>query len=103
MISTGSDSIYLFLNHKVYHNKKIKMLAWIMEGGGTMCGDLLCPMRYSEYVMKKCMRWVGGSFVKATVTLAENRQHHLCWARHNGVRLLGGNFSPKGRFSRSSK
>ena len=75
--------------------------------GGTMCGDLLCPMHDPlsriQGDPRKCMRWVGGSFVKATVTLAKKRQHHLCWARHNGVRLLGGYLSPKGRFSKSSK
>ena len=62
---------------------------------GPMCGDLLCDRR-------KCARWVGGSFVKDAVTLVEDRQYHLCWARHNGVRLLGG-FSSKGRFSSSTK
>ena len=63
---------------------------------GPMCGDLLCDRR-------KCARWVGGSFVKDAVTLVEDRQYHLCWARHNGVRLLGGTYSSKGRFSSSSK
>ena len=62
---------------------------------GTMCGDLLC-------FRKKCARLVGGSFVKDAVTLVEDTGQ-LCWARHNGVRLLGGGFSAKGRFSSSSK
>ena len=66
------------------------------DGIGTICGDLLCDRR-------KCARWVGGSFVKDAVTLVEDRQYHLCWARHNGVRLLGGTYSPKGRFEISSK
>ena len=71
--------------------------------GYTMCGDLLCGR-------KKCARWVGGSFVANTVTLVEDRQEQLCWARHNGVRLLGGSYIRngwnkiyKGRFSSSSK
>ena len=68
---------------------------------GPMCGDLLCAR-------KKCARWVGGSFVKDAVTLMEeDRRGHLCWARHNGVRLLGGTALNqgylKGRFSSSSK
>ena len=65
---------------------------------GPMCGDLLCPV-----TDMKCARWVGGSFVAATVTLVELRSTHLCWTRHNGVRLLGGADSPKGRFEISSK
>ena len=82
--------------------------------GYTMCGDLLCGR-------KKCARWVGGSFVANAVTLMEeDRRGHMCWARHNGVRLLGGKFKYlsrssdgqgwvdnqgylKGRFSSSSK
>ena len=78
-------------------------------GLARMCGDLLCPVRvttpgyYTQYVTKKCARWVGGSFVAATVTLVEPREIHLCWTRHNGVRLLGGADSPKGRFEISSK
>ena len=65
-----------------------------------MCGDLFCScgMYY-----KSCARWVRGSFVAAEVTLVVARQGHLCWARPNGVYLLGGAFSPTGRFSSSSK
>ena len=67
--------------------------------GATMCGDLLCG--YTGW--NNCARWVGGSFVAATVTLVAQRRWHMCWARPNGVRLLGGYYSPKGRFFRSSK
>ena len=69
---------------------------------GTMGGDLLCPYGDPNVSGNKCARWVGGSFVKATVTLVEIRGDHLCWARPNGVRLLGGGNS-QGRFLRSSK
>ena len=58
---------------------------------GPMCGDLVCHW-------KTCARWVGGSFVKATVTLVEIRGGYLCWARPNGVRLLGGDLISKGWF-----
>ena len=65
----------------------------------SMCGDLLCPYT----TLRNCARWVGGSFVAAAVTLVNMRERHLCWARPNGVLLLGGLNSPKGRFFRSSK
>ena len=66
----------------------------------SMCGDLLCPYT----TLRNCARWVGGSFVAAAVTLVNKRgDGGLCWARPNGVRLLGGYYSPKGRFYRSSK
>ena len=46
-------------------------------------------------------RWVEqlGKFVKAGVTLKQLRSQHLCWKRKNGVLLLGGENSPKGRLS----
>ena len=55
---------------------------------GTMCGDLLCPYGDPNVSGNKCARWVGGSFV-ATGWLRQRRQEHLCWARPNGVHLLG--------------
>ena len=92
-------SFFLFLNHKLFYNVKFKMPDSVdlrrYGDRGTMCGDLLC-------FRKKCARLVGGSFVKDAVTLVEDTGQ-LCWARHNGVRLLGGGFSAKGRFSSSSK
>ena len=65
----------------------------------AMCGDLLCTYK----TLSNCGRWVGGSFVEAAVTLVHWREKHLCWARPNGVRLLGGHHSPKEQFYRSSK
>ena len=81
------------------------------SGVGAMCGDLLCPYTVTTPWERKhegikshdCGRWVGGSWVAAAVTLQHTRQEHLCWARPNGVLLLGGLNSPKGRFFRSSK
>ena len=93
----NSDTLFfLFLNHKLFYNVKFKMPDSVDQsyrggdgrGRGTMCGDLFC-------VQNKCARWVGGSFVKDAVTLAVDRREHLCWARHNGVRLLGGSFNSK--------
>ena len=67
----------------------------------TMCGNLLCP--FGNY--RSCGKWVDtlGVFVKAAGTLVNRRTRHLCWARNNGVLLLGGSSSPKGRFSISRK
>ena len=76
--------------------------------GATLCGDLLCSVLYGSS-QKKCARRVGGSFVIATGSLWQGRRGHLCWARPNGVhllgrhhpkpgvRLLGGRWSDKGR------
>ena len=68
----------------------------------TMCGDLICGTGFHPHPHKKCLRRVKSEekvkFVTATVTLVESRHDHLCWARHNGVRLFGGSMSPKGRF-----
>ena len=59
---------------------------------GTMCGNLLCPFEGSM----SCGKWEDtlGVFVKAAVTLVDNRQGSLCWARNNGVLLLGGTYTP---------
>ena len=84
-------------------NKRVCKMASLPKdatsGTTTMCGDLLCPYK----TLSNCARWVGGSFVAAAVTLVNMREQHLCWARPNGVRLLGGHHSSKEQFYRSSK
>ena len=52
----------------------------------TLCGGLLC----SE---KNCLKLGPSGFVKATVTLQQNRRDHLCWNVAQGILLLGGNDS----------
>ena len=53
-------------------------------GMGKMCGDLLCTLGNG----KSCLRWDGSSFVRVD-PLRTKRQKHLCWARPNGVYILG--------------
>ena len=72
-----------------------------------LCGDLICGTGGNPHPYKKCLRLVKSEekvkFVTAKVTLVQSRLWNLCWARPNGVRLLGGFYSHKGRFCRSRK
>ena len=52
----------------------------------TVCGGLLCSAR-------TCLKFQSMGFVKATVTLQQNRRDHLCWNVAQGILLLGGNDS----------
>ena len=103
--------IKLFLNNKVLvkgystptgslksveaynpHTKKICKLPDLPYAvyGHTLCGGLLCG-GYGG--LKSCLKLGPLGFVKATVTLQQNRRDHLCWNVAQGILLLGGNDS----------
>ena len=71
------------------HTKKICKLSNLPYAVDrhTVCGGLLCSG-------KSCFKLGPAGFVKATVSLQQNRFYHHCWNVPEGVLLLGGESSP---------
>ena len=59
--------------------------------GHTVCGGLLCGGQDNG---RSCLKFGLLGFVKATVSLKQQRSWHLCWNVPEGVLLLGGESSP---------
>ena len=90
----GSTGKVLLKSVEAYnpHTKKICKLPDLPYDvyGHTLCGGLLCGGYGGE---KSCLKFGPAGFVKATVTLQQNRRDHLCWNVAQGILLLGGNDS----------
>ena len=78
------------------HTKKICKLTNLTYTvyGHTLCGGLLCGGHLASSLSSSCLKLGPSGFVKTTVSLRENRVHHLCWNVPEGVLLLGGSESP---------
>ena len=63
------------------------------------CGALLCggDSEGAENGTKtSCLKFEGGRWVRASVTLVKRRSQHLCWAlSEEEILLLGGSYSYK--------
>ena len=55
----------------------------------SYCGSLLCGG--VDPTNKECLKFEGGKFTKAAVTLLRGRERHLCWSVSDSeILLLGG-------------
>ena len=75
------------------HISKVCKLSNLPESrvGHTVCGGLLCGGQDNG---RSCLKFGPLGFVKATVSLKQQRSWHLCWNVPEGVLLLGGSYSP---------
>ena len=96
MLITGGYNDRTYLKSVEAYNPHISKICKLPDMpdsryGHTVCGGLLCGGQESY---RSCLKLGPLGFVKATVTLQQNRFYHHCWNVPEGVLLLGGEDSP---------